>query len=306
MSNGAVNTGRVFVFGSANHDHVLVVEEFPRAGETVLSGAYSLGLGGKGANQAVAASRAGGLVAFVGSIGSDQPGDDVLANFAAHGIDTSSTARSADEATGVAIVLVDAHGSNEIIVAPGANADLAATTVDAALDDIARNDIVIVQCEIPIPRVEQIIRGAARRQATVVVNLAPYAELERTTFSDISLLVVNESEARSLVGPAPGGGALAPAAVTAAGGAGVVTRGERGSVFATPRGRVAAVDAVIVPHVVDTTGAGDVYVGTLAASLARREDIVAAMAAASAAAAASVSSPGAQSQPDRAAAEAIA
>lgn len=306
MSDGAVNTGRVFVFGSANHDHVLLVEEFPQAGETVLSGSYSLGLGGKGANQAVAAARAGGHVAFVGALGSDQQGDDVLANFAAHGVDTRATTRSAVEATGVAIVLVDARGSNEIIVAPGANTDLPAAAVDAALNGIAANDIVVVQCEIAISRIEQIIRGAARRRATVILNLAPYVELDRDVLPDADVLIVNESEARALTrstGPAE---ELATAVATATGCACVVTLGERGSLYASPDGRTTSVPAVAVEEVVDTTGAGDVYVGTFAAALARRDTIALAMAAASAAAALSVSTPGAQTLPERTAAEAVA
>lgn len=306
MSDGAVDPGRVFVFGSANHDHVLLVEAFPQAGETVLSGSYSLGLGGKGANQAVAAARAGGQVAFVGAVGSDQQGDDVLSNFAAHGIDTRATTRSAVEATGVAIVLVDAHGSNEIIVAPGANADLPAAAVDAALNDIAANDIVVVQCEIAISRVEQIIRGAARRGAIVVLNLAPYVELDRAVFPDADLLIVNESEARAVTRSARPAEELAADVASATGCACVVTLGERGSVYASPDGSTASAPAVAVEAVVDTTGAGDVYVGTLAAAIARREHIALAMAAASAAAALSVSTPGAQSQPDRTAAEAVA
>ncbi|WP_109212146.1 MULTISPECIES: ribokinase [Microbacterium] len=306
MSNGAENTGRVFVFGSANNDHVLAVEEFPQAGETVLSRSYSVGLGGKGANQAVAAARAGGSVAFVGSVGSDQAGEAILANFAEHGIDARGTARSRQEATGVAIVLVNSHGSNEIVVAAGANADLAASTVEEALAGIGTQDVVVVQCEIPIPRVEQIIRGGARQGATVVVNLAPYAELQRSSFDEVDLLIVNESEARALLGSQVPEHQLAEEVVAAVGCGCVVTLGEHGSVYASPHSRAAHVPAVAVEDVVDTTGAGDVYVGTLAAALARRDDIVAAMELATAAAALSVSSRGAQSPRDPEAAQAVA
>lgn len=305
MSTDAVDTGRVVVFGSANQDHVLGVEDFPQAGETVLSRSYTVGLGGKGANQAVAAARAGASVAFVGAVGADSQGDAVLANFAAHGIDTRSTARSADEATGVAIVLVDARGRNEIIVAPGANADLRSGTVDAAIDTVMPHDVVVVQCEIPVSSVERIVRGAARRGATVIVNLAPYAALAPPVFDAISLLIVNESEALSLLGRAEAPQNLAPAVAASVGCACIVTLGEDGSLYAAPDGAIATVPAVRVGHVVDTTGAGDVYVGTLAAATARREDVVSGMGLASAAAARSVSTQGAQAPHQEATANAV-
>lgn len=299
-----MSTSRVIVFGSANHDHVLTVAEFPQAGETLLSTSYSSGLGGKGANQAVAAAQAGAPVAFIGAVGTDAAGDDTLANLDGHGVDTRGAAR-ADTATGLAMVLLDARGRNEIVVAPGANAAFAADTVDAALADVQDEDIVVVQCEIPLARVEQVIRGAADKGATVVVNLAPYATFDHTVFAGVDLLIVNESEAESLLGHAPAADRIAPAVAAETGCACVVTLGEDGSQYATPDGRTAAVPAVRVENVVDTTGAGDVYVGTLAATLARGGDIVAAMDAASAAAARSVSVRGAQSAPHRSTASAL-
>lgn len=302
MSDGAANPGRVFVFGSANHDHVLSVEEFPQDGETVLSRSYSVGFGGKGANQAVAAARAGGAVVFVGAVGADPQGEDVLANFAAHGIDVSGTTRSSAQATGVAVVLVDARGSNKIIVAAGANADLPPETVEAALREVGRDDVVVVQCEIPVARVEQIIRGGACRGATVIVNLAPYTPLARSLFGETDLLIVNESEARALIAAESAiafeatrnqvelGAALAAAVGCEC----IVTLGERGSLHAAPDGTLAMVPSVAVDEVVDTTGAGDVFVGTLATALVGSRDVVEAMRAAAAAAARAVSSPGAQ------------
>jgi ribokinase len=296
MAAHPTDAGRVFVFGSANHDHVLAVAQFPQAGETVLAGEYANGLGGKGANQAVAAARAGGDVVFVGAVGDDQPGERIVENFADHGIDTRFTARS-DAPTGLAFVLVDADGGNEIVVAPGANATLAPRTVSAALEAVTAADVVVVQCEIPVERLDEAVRGGARGGATVIVNLAPYTVVDPSLFARISVLVVNESEARSLLASTGPVDDLAVAVVRAVGCACIVTLGERGSIFASPDGRRARVPAAPVPHVVDTTGAGDVYVGTLAAALARTDDIVSAMGQASEAAARSVSHPGAQSRP---------
>ncbi len=259
-----------------------------------MSHAYDSGLGGKGANQAVAAATAGGMVTFVGAVGGDEQGRSVVANFQAHSIDTRFISRRS-EPTGLAVVLVDGTGLNEIIVASGANAALPKETVDEALQVVTSNDVVVVQCEIPVPRIEQVVRGGARRGATVIVNLAPYTVIDTAVLSDISLLIVNESEARSLVGSDVPASELAVAVSKGTGCACIVTLGEDGSIYSKPNGGGGArVAAAAVEQVVDTTGAGDVYVGTLAASLARHDGIVAAMGASSAAAARSVSARGAQ------------
>lgn len=295
MQQAMEQPGRVFVFGSANQDHVLAVEEFPQSGETVLSHSYDSHLGGKGANQAVASSAISDAVTFVGTVGADEQGSRVIANFKGHDIDTRFISRSS-EPTGLAVVLVDSTGSNEIVVASGANAALPQETVNQALRVVTSNDVVVVQCEIPVARIEQVVRGGAERGATVILNLAPYTVIDTSVFKDISLLIVNESEARALVKTNVPARELAKAVSRATGCACVVTLGGQGSLYAGPNGGGAHVAALPVDHVVDTTGAGDVYVGTVAASLARHDDIVTAMGAASAAAARSVSIRGAQSR----------
>lgn len=288
--------GRVFVFGSANHDHVLAVEEFPRVGETVMSRSYDSGLGGKGANQAVASATAGGRVTFVGAVGLDEQGQSVLTNLQGRGVDTRFVSRSS-EPTGLAVVLVDGDGSNEIVVVPGANAVLSWEAVDMAMQRVTPNDVVVVQCEIPVARIEQVVRGGAKRGAMVIANLAPYTSIDTAVFEDISLLILNESEARSLVSTEAQADELAAVVATGTGCACIVTLGERGSIYSRPDGGGGAhVAATAVDRVVDTTGAGDVYVGTLAAALARGEGHVTAMGAASAAAARSVSLRGAQAR----------
>ncbi len=293
MSKGAVSAGRVFVFGSANHDHVLTVERLPEAGQTILARSYAHGFGGKGANQAIAAAAAGAAVAFVGTVGVDSRGDDVVGNFAGYGIDVQWLSRT-DEPTGRAFVVVDARGANEIIVAPGANAALTAAAVDTAVTAVTARDVLVVQCEIPAPRVQQIIRAGAAREALVILNLAPFTSLPADALASTGLLIVNESEARALASASPAIADLPVAVARSTGCPCIVTLGERGSVFAAPDGRTVTVAADAADRVVDTTGAGDVYVGTLAAALARHEDMATAMRDASAAAARSVSRVGAQ------------
>lgn len=294
MNAGTPRPGRVFVFGSANHDHVLAVETFPRSGETVLASRYTTGLGGKGANQAVAAASAGADVLFIGGVGDDSQGSDVLANLADHHIDTRFTERLA-EPTGVAMVLVDAAGANEIVVAAGANATLAEATVERGIAAIDSSDVVVVQCEISPARVAQIVRGASRRGAFVIVNLAPYTRIDAGLFRHVSLLIVNESEAAALVGHDAAVAERAGAVLAVTGAPCIVTLGECGSVHASLDGARAHVPAERVTKVVDTTGAGDVYVGTIAAGVLRDGDVVAAMRDASVAAARAVAKHGAQS-----------
>lgn len=282
---------RVVVFGSANQDQILAVDDFPAPGETIIAASSLRGLGGKGANQAVAAARGGAHTLFVGEVGDDEAGDELVANLRENGIDTVWLQRSATEPTGSAVILVNAAGENKIVVSPGANSTLSSTTLDSALSTVTRDDVVVVQCEIPAAQVEHVVRDAARTGARAILNLAPYTRIDPAVFASVDLLVVNESEARSLVGSPPD---LAAAVVAVASCACVLTLGERGSIFATPDAAMTFVDAVLVEDVVDTTGAGDTYVGALAAAVARGERIPTAMAAASRAAALSVATLGAQ------------
>lgn len=294
MSNGATDAARVVVFGSANRDHVLVVDGFPQPGETVLSSSYSSGVGGKGANQAVAAARAGAAVVFAGQVGHDAYGDAIIDGLTAHSIDTRWLTRTDAAPTGLAFVLIDTDGANEIVVAPGANAELTSQTVEDALRSVTASDVIVVQCEIPRERVLQIVQGASRLGARVVLNLAPYTELDTAVFSAVDLIVVNESEARALSRSNLPSDALSSAVATVTGCSCIVTLGEKGSVTTAPGGATTHVEAEVVVEVVDTTGAGDTYVGTLAASLARGVDIPRSMASASTAAARAVGSFGAQ------------
>jgi len=297
MTDSAANRGRVFVFGAAHQDLVLSVPELPVAGETVLAKTLTRGFGGKGANQAIAAAVAGAPVTFIGTLGWDDEGGEILANLADHGIDTSWTRQTGALPTGMAVVMVDSDGRNQIVVAPGAGAAYDLAVIAEVLDLVRAGDVILVQCEIPVAVVEFVVLAAAATAAVCVLNLAPYTPIDPATLSAAGLIVVNESEASALLGAAdaPAGdgpwSAISAALATPC----IVTLGEAGSVFSSPGGDVIRVPPQLVEEVVDTTGAGDVYVGTFGALLACGATIADAMAEASAAAAESVLSRGAQS-----------
>lgn len=289
-----VEVARVVVFGSAHQDVCFMVENLPVAGETVMASRHWRGLGGKGANQAVGAARAGARVAMVGAVGSDATGEAVVAGLDAHGIDTATVA-VLDGVSGTAAVLVDSRGENQIVVGAGSVGWLDGAGLDRELGRVEPGDVVVVQCEIPAASVEVVVVEAARRGARVVLNLAPYTPLSDAALTAASVVVVNRVEALALTGADADDGheALAVAAARRTRGACIVTAGDRGAYLARP-GTATHHVAAHPARVVDTTGAGDAYVGALAADLAAGCELDAAMATASVLAAAAVERLGAQ------------
>jgi ribokinase len=287
--------GQVLVFGAAHADMVLTVADLPRPGETVIALSLDMGFGGKGANQAVAAA-ATARVRFAGSVGVDDAGDAVIGNLRARGVRTDGVVTRASHPTGTAVVVVDDRGRNQIVVASGAAAIWDSDDIERSLEGIAQGDVVLLQCEVPGGVVARTLHAAAGTPATVVLNLAPFIELPPDAVACADLVIVNESEARSLLGEDLSGGTreLAQRVAASLGSACIVTLGEAGSMHSTADGAVTEVPAYKVADVVDTTGAGDVYAGTLAATLANGRSLQEAMVAASRAAGISVLSPGAQ------------
>ncbi len=287
---------RVLVVGSSNTDMIIRVPRIPRPGETILGGEFTMAGGGKGANQAVAAARAGGRVTLVARVGDDIFGERALAGFRADGIDTRFVLRTPGAASGVALIDVDDRGENSISVASGANALLSAADVESAAEAFAAADIVLVQLESPIETVEAAVRKAGEKGVPVILNPAPARPLDEDLLSLVSVLTPNESEAELLSGIAvrdADGVRRAAARLRARGAARVVvTLGERGVYASAPEfeGPVPAfkVDAV------DTTAAGDVFNGALAVALAEKLPLSEALRFAQAAAAISVTRPGAQ------------
>ncbi|WP_432547809.1 PfkB family carbohydrate kinase [Kineococcus sp. SYSU DK004] len=266
---------RVVVLGSLNADLHLGVERHPAPGETVLAGTVAHRSGGKGANQALAAARAGAEVALLGAVGDDERGRAHLRHLRASGVGTSAVRVLAGVPTGTAVVCTDAGGENTIVVAPGANHRVGPGDL-AALDELGPGDVLLAQLELPLDVVADGVRRAARRGARVVLNLAPYAPLPDDVLAVADPVVVNEHEGALL----RGAGLAPPSLLTTLG-----ARGARWGDLEVPAERV---------RVVDTTGAGDAFCGALAAHLAAGADRAAALAAATAAAAACVQHEGAQ------------
>ena len=281
--------GRVVVVGSINVDLVVAARHLPRPGETVLGGGFARHFGGKGANQAVAAARAGAAVMMVGAVGRDPDGDWSLAGLTAEGIDVSRV-RRVSAPTGVAIIAVDASGENQIVVAPGANAEVSAA--DAALNGLAIGDGVMLTClEIPMRAVVAATAAAAHLGLQSIVNPAPARRLPTEVLAANPILTPNRDELLTTSGRA--GVEAGLKALTRAGArAVVVTLGSSGALLAESVRRVTFPAAPVA--VVDATGAGDTFSGVLAAWLAEGRTLDEAVAAANAAAGLSVTRPGAR------------
>jgi ribokinase len=254
----------IVVIGSANADLVVPVDRRPEPGETVVGGDLRILPGGKGANQAVAAARLGGAVRFVGAVGADSHGELLRAALTTAGVDISAL-RRVDRPTGTAMIVLTGDGENSIIVSPGANAELTAGTIHGVGTVVDSAAVVLTCMETPRSAVAAV---AARRCARFVLNLSPVIDLDDDTIAAADPLIVNEHEARQLLGY---GGRLVPpesaARELAAGPARsvVVTAGAAGAVVADRSGVVPVPAPLVVP--VDTTGAGDAFAGALAVRL---------------------------------------
>ncbi len=293
----------IVVFGSINIDLVVPVERLPRPGETVLGPHYTLVPGGKGANQALAAARAGGQVRMIGRVGRDGFADLALADLKAAGIDLSAVERDALP-TGCALIPVDREGGNLIIVASGANRAAAERQVADAL--LGPETLVMLQMEVPLVENWRLVERAKRRGARVLLNCAPAADVPRTTLAALDWLVVNESEAellaRSLSLTATDARSAGHAIAKAVGTTVIVTLGGEGAVAFSGTDVWTVGTLPITP--VDTTAAGDAFVGAFAAAMAGASDFPAALHRASVAGGLACTVAGAQpSLPERAAIE---
>lgn len=262
----------VVVVGSANLDLRLRVGELPQAGETVLALDRSHHVGGKGANQAVAAARLGTATAFVGCVGDDEDGRTILRAMQASGVDVRDVELLGGVGTGLAVVVVSETGENSIIVDPGANGRLPSERVARVLRRRGTADtVVVLQAEIPVPTVIEAIRVAHGLDARVIFNAAPFTALPRDVLAQVDYLIVNEVEAgellgdRTLVGASPSRAVQQVAGLALRGG--VITVGGQGAFWADAAGTSGHMPAIDVP-VVDTTGAGDAFVGAFSSAIA--------------------------------------
>lgn len=266
--------GRVIVVGSINTDLVVTVPRLPAPGETVSGGDAQRFQGGKGANQAVAAARLGAQVVLVGAVGKDEFGRAALDALGQEGIDPRFVGE-VDRPTGLALILIDREGQNNIAVAPGANGSLDASSVKAALLELGmdKGDVVLACGEVPAAAVQAAFVEARRVGARTILNPAPPDDLVDATMSLADVLTPNESELRLLTGIVR---TTSTADVTTAArillakvesDSCIVTRGALGALLVTAAGSEREVAAPLV-EALDTTGAGDTFNGALAAEMA--------------------------------------
>lgn len=267
-------SAQIIVVGSLNMDLVVRVPRFPSAGETVSASDLQMIPGGKGANQAAAASRLGGRVAMVGRVGGDGFGDTLIQGLDEIGVETTHVGRDESTSTGVAFITVDSTGQNEIVVVPGANARLETSHVDAAEQTLEAARVLIAQLETPLATVDHALAVAGRHSLITMLNAAPAKVLPSELIGAIGYLIVNESECQLLSGLEvidPQSACEAARRLREQGaGAVLVTLGARGALLADDRGEV-GFEAPAVP-VVDSTAAGDAFIGGFAVPLLEGAD----------------------------------
>lgn len=264
---------RIVVVGSVNQDYIVRVSRWPEPGETVLAHSLLRQPGGKGANQAVAAARLQADVSLIGAVGDDTDGMQVLRQLRLEGVDTTNVEIMTREQTGLAVVTVFDSGENSIVVVAGSNFSLTTdriTTTVARLADEAQSSILVVQAELPSEIIAAAVHAGHSAGSRVILNLAPFQRLGSEVLAVCDPLVLNEGEATALTGLHVHDVASALIAVEGAVGVArsvVITIGADGAVWgdASGTGHVAAPK---VREVVDTTGAGDAFVGALAARFA--------------------------------------
>ena len=280
-------TVEVVVIGSANADVVVQVERRPGPGETVLGSDTVLAAGGKGANAAVAAALQDARVALLGGIGLDQHGELLRDSMRRAGV-VLDLVCTVNRPTGAAYITVTPDGENTIVVSPGANSAVDVEQVDAAREVITDAKVLLASLEVPLPAVERAVALAKEAGTRPVLNLSPVAKLSRQTLAALDPLVVNEHEAQWLLDGETDLNKLLELGPRSA----VVTLGSKGALVVEPSGTTEVSSPTVAA--VDTTGAGDAFVGALVTQLAAGDDLVTAARRAVRVAAVSVTRPGAQ------------
>lgn len=264
----------VVVLGSLNMDLVVRAQQMPRPGETVHGDAFTTIPGGKGANQAAAAARLGAEVAMVGRVGADAFGSGLIDNMRSQGVDVSNARIDPGAPSGIAMIIVDGRGENSIVVAPGANGQVDLDDLRQARELLSRAKYLVMQFEIPLPVVGRAIELAREMDLSVVLNPAPAYSVEPSFLAGVSCLVANETEAEVLTGMGVrdldtariAGQSMLALGIPVA----IITLGANGALLVT-EGQVTHIPAREV-EVVDTTAAGDAFVGGLVSARLRGLD----------------------------------
>lgn len=287
---------KIVVVGSSNSDMTIKAARIPKPGETVLGGSFSMAAGGKGANQAVAAARAGGRVVFIARVGEDYFGERAIKHFVADQIDVSHIVKDKEAQSGIALIFVGDKGENSIAVAAGANARLSKADIEKCRDTIAAAGILLMQLETPLETVQAAAEIASSSDVKVILNPAPARKLPPELLQHASIMTPNEFEAEVLTGIRISDDEAASRAADVLLEQGVdtviITLGSRGAFLA--EGKVREVIPAYQVHAVDTTGAGDVFNGALAVALSEGNALAGAVSFANAAAGISVTKLGAQ------------
>ena len=287
---------KIVVVGSINTDMIVKVPRIPKPGETILGGKFSTAAGGKGANQAVAAARAGGDVTFIARVGNDMFGKQALEDFESNNINAKYIKTDNAEPSGVALIFVDEKGENSIAVASGANARLSHRDVTEAEEVIKSADILLMQLETPLESVKRAAKIAKQAGVQVILNPAPACPLDNTLLSTLYVITPNESEAELLtdisVTDFPSAEKAAFILLDRGVEVAIITMGSKGALIKT-RELTKIVPGFKV-NAVDSTAAGDVFNGSLVVAMAEGKTLEETVQFANAAAALSVTKLGAQ------------
>ena len=266
----------IAVIGSCMVDLIAYTDTIPKAGETLVAREFAMGCGGKGANQAVAASQMGAQVLMMGRVGDDAFAEDTLNNFLKYGVGTDYIARVPGVSSGVAPIWVDADSQNRILIIPGANQHLLPADIEAAADRLRQCGMIILQLEIPLPTVYAAIEFGNANDIPVILNPAPAStELDIDYACRCDYFVPNETELEILTGMPVGSDDEIAAAAASMLDKGlknlIVTLGSKGALWM--HGAERRHFAAPAVQAVDTTGAGDAFIGCFAAGLSRGESV---------------------------------